>query len=317
MSRLLGALGRILITAGVLILLFVGFQLWGTGLEESSHQDALGGELAARVPTVKGKVADSSDAAATAAQLQSIDPRTAATIAPPAEGQALGVIEIPKIGVQKFIVEGTAKTDLKKGPGHYMGTPLPGQAGNAAIAGHRTTYGAPFNRIDELVPGDLIETYTSQGKFTYQVIAPPREGIHSGPGWYTVKPTESSVLDNTTDNRLTLSACHPKRSAAERIIVTAVLVANPAPTTPSAEPTTVTKAGVFDKAAALEASVGGDAKALYPAILCAIGAALVWLLAWLATKKFRKVWCYLVGTPAFFVVLWFCFLYIDRWLPSF
>lgn len=316
MSRILGALGRTLITLGVLLLLFVGFQLWGTGLEESSHQSDLGGELSSRVPEVKAKVADSSNAGATAQQLQTIDPQAAPTIAPPAEGQALGVIKIAKIGLEKFIVEGTAKPDLKKGPGHYLGTPLPGQAGNAAIAGHRTTYGAPFNRIDELVPGDRIETYTSQGKFTYEVMAPPEAGIHSGPGWYTVKATQSSVLDNTPDNRLTLSACHPKYSAKERIIVTAKLVSNAAPTTKSAQPTTVTSTGKLDQAAALEASVGGDSNALVPAILLGLGAALIWLLAWLLTKKVPKAWGYLLGTPAFLVMLWFCFLYIDRWLPS-
>ena len=76
---------------------------------------------------------------------------------------------IPKIGVDKIVVEGVGRNDLRKGPGHYPDTPMPGQPGNAAIAGHRTTYGAPFNRIDELEPGDEILVTTLQGPFTYEV----------------------------------------------------------------------------------------------------------------------------------------------------
>ena len=79
-----------------------------------------------------------------------VDP--APTTADPADGQPVGLLQIPRIGVDKVIIEGTSTTDLRQGPGHYLGTPLPGQAGNAAIAGHRTTYGAPFYNLNELQP---------------------------------------------------------------------------------------------------------------------------------------------------------------------
>ena len=79
------------------------------------------------------------------------------------------MLRIAKIGLNKVIVQGTSTADLRQGPGHYPGTPLPGEQGNAAIAGHRTTYGAPFYNLDELAPGDLIEITTVQGTFTYRV----------------------------------------------------------------------------------------------------------------------------------------------------
>ena len=313
MARVLGALGRTFITAGVLLFLFVGFQLWGTGLEESAGQSQVGSSFVHAEPAARRPAND--DPATVAASLATIDGTAAATTPAPAEGSAGGVIKIPKIGMEKFFVEGTAKADLKKGPGHYIGTPLPGQAGNAAIAGHRTTYGAPFNRIDELVPGDRIEIYTDQGRFVYEVVAPPDGvGIERGPGWYTVRPSGSSVLDNTADNRLTLTACHPKYSAQQRIIVTAKLVSDAAPTTPRPPDRTATAAST--KRAEPSADLGGDPGALLPAILFGLGAALVWLLTWLASKRFNTILCYALGAPAFFVLLWFCFKFTDHWLPS-
>ena len=120
-------------------------------------------------------------------------------------------IRIPDIGVDKIVVEGVQVSDLKRGPGHYPDTPLPGQPGNAAIAGHRTTYGAPFNRLDELEPGDEILVTTAQGAFRYEV---QRQLI--------VSPDQVEVLDDFGDDRLTLTACHPKYSARQRIVVVAL-----------------------------------------------------------------------------------------------
>ena len=84
---------------------------------------------------------------------------------PPPEGDAVARIQIPKIGVDSIVVNGVSRDDLRKGPGHYPDTPMPGQFGNAAIAGHRTTYGAPFGDLDQLNPGDLIQVRTLQGNF--------------------------------------------------------------------------------------------------------------------------------------------------------
>jgi len=127
-------------------------------------------------------------------------------------GDAMGRIVMPRIGVSEVFVEGTEAGDLRKGPGHYPDTPLPGEHGTVAIAGHRTTYGAPFRNIDELEPGDRIELRMPYGRFTYRV---ERTRI--------VPPTETSVIDRVDHDRLVLSACHPLYSAAKRIIVFARL----------------------------------------------------------------------------------------------
>jgi sortase A len=128
------------------------------------------------------------------------------------DGDAMGRIRIPKIGVSEVFVQGTGTSDLTKGPGHYPATPLPGERGTVAIAGHRTTYGAPFRKIDKLDPGDPIELRMPYGQFTYRV---ERTKI--------VPPTELSVTDRVDHDRLVLSACHPLYSAAQRIIVFARL----------------------------------------------------------------------------------------------
>jgi sortase A len=123
-------------------------------------------------------------------------------------GDAMGRIEMPAIGVSEVFVEGTEANDLRAGPGHYAETPLPGERGTVAIAGHRTTYGAPFRRVDQLDPGDRIDLRMPYGRFVYRV---ERTRI--------VEPTETSVIDRVGHNRLVLSACHPLYSAAQRIIV--------------------------------------------------------------------------------------------------
>ncbi|HET8952532.1 MAG TPA: class E sortase [Solirubrobacteraceae bacterium] len=127
-------------------------------------------------------------------------------------GDPLGRIRIPKIGVSDVFVQGTDAGDLRRGPGHYPATPLPGQHGTVAIAGHRTTYGAPFHDVDDLRRGDRIELTMPYGRFTYRV---ERTRI--------VAPTATDVTDRVGYDRLVLSACHPLYSAAQRIIVFARL----------------------------------------------------------------------------------------------
>jgi sortase A len=127
-------------------------------------------------------------------------------------GDPMGRIVMPSIGVSEVFVEGTDAGDLRKGPGHYPDTPLPGVRGTVAIAGHRTTYGAPFRKVDALEKGDRIELRMPYGRFLYRV---ERTRI--------VPPTEVSVTDRVAYDRLVLSACHPLYSAAKRIIVFARL----------------------------------------------------------------------------------------------
>ncbi len=127
-------------------------------------------------------------------------------------GDPMGRIVMPSIGVSDVFVEGTGAGDLRAGPGHYPGTAFPGERGTVAIAGHRTTYGAPFRHVDRLERGDRIELRMPYGRFTYVV---ERTRI--------VPPTEVSVTDRVAFDRLVLSACHPLYSAAQRIVVFARL----------------------------------------------------------------------------------------------
>jgi len=152
----------------------------------------------------------------------------------PENGDAIARVEIPSLDVDKVVVRGIQVADLRKGPGLYPSSSLPGNIGNAAIAGHRTTYGAPFNRIDELIPGDQSVLTTIQGRFTYRVTEPEEAFAEHGDdiagfgdGHVIVNPSDTWVLDDFGDNRLTLTACTPKYSARQRIIVVAERVSEP------------------------------------------------------------------------------------------
>ena len=129
------------------------------------------------------------------------------------DGDPLGRIRMPSIGVSKVIVAGTDTSSLRRGPGHYPATALPGARGTVGIAGHRTTYGAPFRRLDKLKHGDRVEVSMPYGRFVYEV---QRLRI--------VAPTAVWVTDRVGYDRLVLSACHPLYSAAKRIVVFARLV---------------------------------------------------------------------------------------------
>jgi len=129
-------------------------------------------------------------------------------------GDSLTRIKMPAINVDVVVVEGTTPTALRAGAGHYAQTPLPCEKGNVAIAGHRTTYGKPFADIDQLRVGDQIELDTPVGGCVYELKKPP----------FVVDKADLSVLNPTTDQTLTLTSCHPKGSAAKRIIVKAVWV---------------------------------------------------------------------------------------------
>lgn len=137
------------------------------------------------------------------------------------EGQGLTRLKIPKIGVDVLVVQGTTPAALRAGAGHYVDTPLPGEVGNVGIAGHRTTYGRPFNRLDELHPGDQLTLQTPLAVYTYQAVA-PFDG-HANP--WVVLPTDTSVVAQGTGRHLlTLTTCNPKGSAAQRLIMRFELV---------------------------------------------------------------------------------------------
>jgi sortase A len=143
-------------------------------------------------------------------------------------GRPVTRLEIPSIGVDAIVVEGTTPAALRAGAGHYPETPLPGEDGNVAIAGHRTTYGKPFNRLDEVRPGELILLETPTQLLTYEVMAhePGVTGCQSGACWIT-DPMDWRVVQPLQDSgpTLTLTTCHPKGSAAQRLVLRAALVA--------------------------------------------------------------------------------------------
>jgi len=131
-----------------------------------------------------------------------------------ATGDSLTRIKSPAIDVDVVVVEGTTPSALRAGAGHYALTSLPCDIGNVAIAGHRTTFGKPFANVDRLKPGDTIELDTPIGGCIYQVSKAP----------FAISPNDMSVLDPTPERTLTLTTCHPKGSAAERLIIRATWV---------------------------------------------------------------------------------------------
>lgn len=138
-----------------------------------------------------------------------------------AVGDGLTRLKIDAIGVDVLVVEGTTPSALRAGAGHYVGTPLPGEAGNVGIAGHRTTYGRPLNRLDELEEGDLVTLETPLATHTYRAL--PAFGGHDNP--WVVLPSQSDVLDPDGERALlTLTTCHPKGSARQRLVMTFELV---------------------------------------------------------------------------------------------
>lgn len=190
-TRALLVVGRVFVGLGTFVLLFVAYQLLGTNLVTNNEQRALAAEL--QTQWTSNVVEET-----------------------PSLGDGVALIKIPTIGVDRVVVEGVGVTDLKKGPGHYPGTAMPGQLGNTVISGHRTTYGAPFNRLDELRVGDEILVYDQSGPFKY-IVSENK----------IVSPTAVEVLDPSSDARLTLTTCHPKFSARERLIIVATLEGTP------------------------------------------------------------------------------------------
>ena len=141
----------------------------------------------------------------------------------PGSGEAVARIVIPAIKMDEIVVEGTDVDALRKGPGHYPWTPMPGQPGNASIAGHRTTYGAPFANIGNLRPDDKITVQTAQGEFVYEVLAQDSPTK----GYLIVSPDRVDLLRDKGNNLLTLTSCHPRFSNRQRIVVQAQLLGDP------------------------------------------------------------------------------------------
>jgi sortase A len=210
--RVIGIVGRVLIGAGVILLLFVAYLVWGTALQQAHTQNILRTTLVHKAPHTT-QVRDALEQAATDDKLPTGPAVVAPTTASPPEGTPVGEIRIPAIGIDQVIVSGTATQDLRQGPGHYTNTPLPGQAGNAGVAGHRTTYGHPFYNLNVLKAGDPIVLTTVQGIFVYDTM-----------GSQVVSPSDGDILQDHTGAWVTLTTCNPRFSASSRLVVTAELV---------------------------------------------------------------------------------------------
>lgn len=290
--------------AGAVLLLFVVYQLWGTGLATARAQDRLTRQFDTQV----------ADAGPTAGDAVATAPETApTTLLAPQLGEPLGRLTIPAIDSDFIFVQGVDLKWLKDGPGHFPQTPLPGQTGNAAIAGHRTTYKAPFNRLDELQPGDPIDVTTLQGTFRYTVDSHPTQSGGTT-GHFIVEPSDLSILDQGVGNRLTLMACNPKFSATQRIVVTATL------STPAAAHTPIPSyANTVTTDASADSLAGGDPSAWLDSILWGAAAAATWFGVWFAARRWRRIpmWaCYVVGTPVVLVLLFMTFDNVARLLPA-
>ncbi len=366
LSRVLGGVGRTLIGLGVVTLLFAGYQLWGTGIHEARAQNHLENEFERlladaeaagltapppdepdiAVPTETTTTTTDADPSTQAESIADLDltPEQLAYFFPEG-GESVAALEMPSIGVSKIIVEGVTVSDLREGPGHYGATPFPGQPGNSAIAGHRTTYGAPFNRIDELAPGDSILVTTIQGSFEYEVLpaaeAFPDAGLLFGDatrGHLIVSPRDTWVLDDFGDNRLTLTACNPKFSARQRIIVAARLVVPPATAVPrpgqldvgesityvdrdSGESVELTGseelASEAANEAALDEGLGWDTGALPDSVTLALVCIAIVGGAVVVANRWRRRTTYLISIAPFALALWFLFGQVDRLLPAY
>ena len=204
------AVGKLFLLVGVVLILFIPYLLWGTDVLAAQSQANLRRELASQLAPGRAD-----PAATTAPHTSTGAPALAAHLGDPPEGTAVGTITIPAIGLSMVVVEGTGSAELRMGPGHYSGTPLPGEAGNSAIAGHRTTYLRPFYSLNALRPGDRIIVTTVQGTFTYRMTSS-----------LIVPPDDVSVVAPTTFPELTLTTCNPRWSATQRLVVHARLAAS-------------------------------------------------------------------------------------------
>lgn len=329
-ARVLGAIGRTMIASGTLLLLFVVYQLWGTGIHTRLAQqdlerefEALVAEQASATSTTTSTTAPSDTSTTSTAPPPSYEVAPAAAVLPPVvKGDPIGRIVIPGIGVDFMVIEGVDLYLLDEAPGHFPGTPMPGQPGNAAIAGHRTTFAAPFNRIDELRPGDTIDVTTVQGTFQYEVLPQPDTDPAAPPkGHYIVGPRQTEILDDKADNRLTLMACHPKYSAAQRIVVEAVLTSPPAPAPPR-DPDAPAPAAELPGGGTEALLLDNDDTARGPAMAFSAACGLVWLATWLVGRRWRawRSWrwwlTYLVGAVPFFALLYGAFENINNLLPA-
>jgi sortase A len=297
-------LGLALITAGVVVLLFVVYQLWGTNFTEHAHQRNLAKQFTAAVVTKPPATSGSAS------------PPVSEVLPSVPQGGAIDHLEIPSIGFGGYVVEGVDENDLREGPGHYPGTAYPGQVGNTAIAGHRTTYGAPFYSLNNLKAGDqILITDLAGHTWVYLVDQAP----------FVVDPSDVSVLNPTSDAELTLTTCNPRFEATSRLIVKAKLqgqaghvVSTPSTSTP---PQTIPGDDTVTPATAPAADTlgTGQSSAVAPSLLYGLAFVVLWVITRIGINRTRKWWrllAYVVGMGVCLIPLWLCFENIVLLLPQ-
>jgi sortase A len=273
---------------GIIVLLFVAWQLWGTSISQHHAQSQLKSEFDAKVEAHHAASGHPASLIPAAPQLPS-----------PPQGSVVAQIQVPAIGVDQYVVEGTTESDLSKGPGHYIGTAMPGQAGNVAIAGHRTTNGAPFNGLGHLVPGDRIILNTTSGQhLTYVVSGTPQ----------VVSPRDVNVLNYVGDNRVTLTTCNPEFSSSQRLVVVGELKEPPGGPTVDAKH--------------VEYHVADPATASWNwSLLPGLGVVVCLLLLLALSNRFLRKWfrgftVWLVLVPIWAAGLYLLFDTLTRFLPA-
>lgn len=282
-SRVLDTVGRTFIGAGLLLLAFVAYQLWGTGIQQAGSQRDLQKKYEIAYPVRQSPL------------------RNSTTL--PKVGEPVGRMTVPRINLDTWMVAGARYAQLEMGPGVFTSSPLPGQKGNLAIAGHRTSYGAPFEHLDELRKGDPVQFATPQGTFTYVVTSTE-----------IVSPTNVDIIKtvDTTRATMTLITCHPKWTSAKRLVVHGELSSSTVPleATPVLEVTgTVTQdvtPGWFH-----------DRSAVFPTVLLALALVAIALAARrLAGNGWRKVAVRTFSGALFVVTLYFAFRNLSGLLPA-
>jgi sortase A len=285
------------------VVVFVAYQWWGSGLVEHRDQARLRAELARELTgrRLSGPVTGIDRPRPPAAANR---PVTAPGIPVPGDGQPVGTLVIPSIGVDQVVVEGVGAAQLAMGPGHYPGTPLPGQAGNAAIAGHRTTHGHPFYDLQALIPGDDIEVTTVQGVFVYVVV-----------GQSVVDPGDTAVIGPTAEPTLTLTTCTPRYSAAQRLVVRADLSSSALYDPPVAAPDPPATLGRRSSGSA--GRLPGDGSPWWGTLAWATALLVGLAVGALAGRRIRPAWAAYAATapPVMVAALGLC-IHLDPLLPA-
>ena len=202
-----------LLTAGVLILLYAAYVLWGTGIQTERAQDEMRERIEAawEPPARESTEASPDEATAEADSRLEVD-------------EVFGIIRVPRLGSdwEWMVVDDVDLESLTRGPGHYPHSALPGELGNLAIAGHRSGHGAPFHNLDRLQVGDTIEIERADGVWTYSVDQAPTV-IDPSDVW-VVDPVPGATAEaEPSERRITLTTCHPRYGSSQRMFVSGVL----------------------------------------------------------------------------------------------